>query len=236
MKAFLLISLIGFFQTLCHADINIWQQSISLGIHMAKGNNDVSLINANYSGEKKSSTDKVNLKLDSSFGSEKKNKTVNNYSAQTQYNRHFSLKDYWLYNASVEIDRIADLDHRLVTGPGLGRNIIKNSKSELDLEAGLSYLGEKFKRTAAENDIALRLANKVGHQLNHSAKIWNTIEYIYNTTKDEHYIIKGELGIETRISETMNLRSFAKETYNSRPANNKKSSDLSFATVIVYRF
>jgi len=60
------------------------------------------------------------------------------------YSAFFSDKNVWYARASLEKDRIKNLDLRSTTAFGLGRKLIKRDKQDLEFRLGLSYLYETY--------------------------------------------------------------------------------------------
>ncbi len=213
-----------------------WERSASLGVNIAKGNNDTQLINAAADAGKVSSDRKITYGLKVNVGEESKVTTTDNYSLNGQYNRNFSARAYWLVQTSLNIDKIADLDRRLLLGPGLGLSVIKSGTDRMDVEAGVAYLSVKYEGAAAENDLAYRLAENYNHKFSKSAKFWQLAEFLGNFDSSDAWIFKGTVGVESSLSGGLSLRSYLEDTYNHLPAAGKKQNDLSIVTMLVYKF
>lgn len=213
-----------------------WEQSFSLGLNLTEGNNDTFLFNTKYDASKSKDNSKIVFGLDANFGTENDKQSTNNYGGKGQYNKNISKKMYWLVSSSFKVDKIADLDYRFLIGPGLGRNLIKSKKTQFDIEAGLSYLREKFKTTTADDDIAVRAAQNMNHKLSDTAKVWQSLEYLGTIDDFDDYLLNAELGVETSMTKKVNLKSFIKNSFNNAPAPGKKKNDLSFVTMLTYLF
>jgi putative salt-induced outer membrane protein len=215
---------------------NNWKHSFSLGFNMARGNNDTNQLNTKLDGNKKNEKSKLSYGLAANTGDDAGQQITSNYGAKAQYDRNYSERAYWLITASLDIDKIADLDRRLYIGPGLGYNFIKKENVSLDLEAGIAYLSTKYSTFNAQSDLGYRIAESYTRDLSKNASIWQKAEFLGNGDDSDAYVLKGEIGIETSIAGGFNIKSYVENTLNNAPAKGKKKNDFAFVTMLVYKF
>jgi putative salt-induced outer membrane protein YdiY len=215
---------------------NSWRHSFSLGFNVAKGNNDTTQLNAKLDGNKKGEDSKLSYGLSANSGEDQDQQITNNYGAKVQYDKNYSAKAYWLITASLDIDKIADLDRRVYLGPGLGYNIIKKDNATFDFELGIAYLETKYDGVSGESDLGYRIAEIYTRQLSENANLWQSTEFLGNGGESDAYVIKAELGVETSIVGGFNIKSYIQDTYNNQPARGKKKNDFAFVTMLVYKF
>lgn len=216
--------------------VSPWEHSISLGFNLARGNNDSTQFNTSIEGEKNTESHQVSYGLIANVGDDDGEQTTNNYNAEAQYDKNYTKYNYWLVTASLDIDKIAELDSRIYLGPGLGYRFIKTEQSNLDLEGGLAFLRTKYSKLSEDESLAYRIAEKFSHKLSSGAKVWQSAEILGDTDETDSYVIKAQLGVQTSILDGFNLKSYISNTYNNDPATGKEKNDTSFVTMLVYKF
>jgi putative salt-induced outer membrane protein len=235
MKKFILILLFAMTALNLSASQK-WEHSLSLGFNKTKGNSETEQLNSDYKGKRKWLKANALFSLYVNSGKENQVETTQNYGADFQYNRYLSERLYWLVNTSYKIDKQADLEGRFLLGPGLGYSFMKNAKSALDFEAGVSYLQTKYDMVASQNDTAVRIAQNYSRKLSDTAKLWQSAEYLASADDTDEYIFDAELGVEAKLAASFNLKTFINNKYTNRPASNKKNNDTAFTTMLVYTF
>lgn len=88
--------------------------------------------------------DRYTLRLEGEVREANRERNAENWLVIAKYDR-FQVGDYYVgFSASMEEDRFADLDLRTRTGPYLGRRFLDKLPLTLELEAGVSYIEERF--------------------------------------------------------------------------------------------
>jgi len=150
------------------------------------------------------------LKLDGEVDETSKTKTEENTTVVAKYDRFLSDGNYWGVNLSLETDEFADLDLRSYVGPYYGRQLFDKPIVKLSVEAGLSYVDERF-ITAEDQDYpganwnikasSNYLGGKSRLYLDHTG-IWNldtTEDLILNTTLGLSFPLLGDLEAAAEI-------------------------------------
>jgi len=213
-----------------------WKHSLSLGLNLTKGNSDTEQINTDYKGNINWEKAKASIGLNANFSEENNQKTTENYASFGQFNRYISDRSYWLINGNYEIDKQANLDNRILLGPGFGFSFIKTKTSNLDFEGGLAWQSTKYTGLSEESNTAIRIAESFKTDLSTHAKLWQSIEYLGNAESSSSYIFNGILGIESSVTGALSIKSFINHSYNNSPATGKKKGDTAFTTMLVYSF
>jgi putative salt-induced outer membrane protein len=217
-----------------------WDQSFSLGLNIAKGNTESTQVATSYDGLKRFDQAELQLKASVNFGEDDTNntktKTTDNYFAEANFRRDFSKHFYWLLNSSYTVDNIADLDYRLNVGPGLGYRLMDTHKTNMDLEAGLAYFGQKYDNTPKDSGLGYRVAEKWNYKLSDKSKLWQSAEIVGDTDEGDNYVIKGEIGVSSALAGALSLKSTVSDTYTNDPKAGKKKNDVTIMTTLVYSF
>ncbi|MBF0197065.1 MAG: DUF481 domain-containing protein [Planctomycetes bacterium] len=218
------------------AEDSEWSHSLSLGLNFSRGNTESTQFNTDYDGVRETEHSKLALDASIYFGEENDEKTSDAYSFGAQYNRTISERAYWLVDISYDVDNIADLDYRLQVGPGLGYSVIQSEKANLDLEAGLGYQSQQYNNLESTDAMAWNAAEKWSYQLNESAKVWQGLELSGDVSEGDDYLLGAEIGVETKIAGSFNLKAVLEDQYSNIPAPGKKKNDIRLTTTLVYNF
>ena len=220
-----------------------WKVSAYAGLNLARGNSETLLINTGVKADWKAVMDEIGLGAEASFGESRverddgtsgTEKNVQRASAKADYRRLLSEREYAFISAEGLSDGIADIDYRLIIGPGLGRYFIKSPSQLLGVDLGVSYIAER-QDGSRDDRAALRLAQRYELKLSDVAKIWEAAEYLPSLEKFSDYLFNLEVGAEAAMTSRLSLRSTARYLFNSRPAGDKEKYDLLLSTGIGFK-
>ena len=152
--------------------------------------------------------------------------TVENAQAFANAKRTLSPAAFAYLATSLLYDNIARIDYRATLGPGAGIFLIKNDTTKLSVEAGFSYIWENVADIDDEY-AAARAAERFDHQLGHSARIWQSLEFLPQIDDFGNYLIDAEIGAEAALNSRLNLRLVLHNRYDSEPGTGLEQNDLS---------
>lgn len=236
MKKPLLVSL----TLLCLSQLGFsqgaWSQSLSLGLNLSKGNTESTQVSGSYDGKKTYEKSSVTVKANGAFGEENNTKNTDNYSLEAKYKRTLSGRLFWYVNSSYESDNIANLDNRITVGPGFGYQFFETETSSYDIEAGLGYNREKYDRNPADDSLGYRVAHNLEHHMSSTSKVWHTASITGPTNEGDAYVLKAELGVQSKLAGNLSLKSVLRDTYTNDPILGNKKNDITLSTFLVYSF
>ncbi len=167
-------------------------------------------------------------------GTENTEKTAQNAKATANIKRTFG-RPYVYSDNSIFHDKIGGIDYRVIAGLGGGTHVIDNGKDKLGLEAGLAYIFEKFESGADNDSKTVRAALRYDHAFSETATWWASVECLPNIDDFGDYLLNGEIGTETVLNGTLNLRLVAQDRYDSTPPDDLDRNDLSVIAALVYK-
>lgn len=129
-------------------------------------------------------------------------------------------------DSSLFADEIADVDYRLIVGPGIAWDVYKSDTFTFALELGVSPMWERISGET-EYYTLLRVAQRLEKTLEGGAKIFETVEYLPALNDSDKYLFNSEVGVESPLSDRLSLRVVLKDKYNSMPGDDKEKNDLS---------
>ncbi|MCX8109563.1 MAG: DUF481 domain-containing protein, partial [Verrucomicrobiae bacterium] len=198
--------------------------------------------------QKKWPKDEVALGTGFAYGEDEDSVTASSINGFGQYNRMFSGRLFVFGRVDALHDDIADVAYRVALSAGLGYYILKTDRLTLTAEIGPGYV---FERIGAERigpggtvqrywdnrDYAtIRFGEKFTWQITETARVWLAADYQPMVEDWSDYVVNAEAGIATRISEHLDLRLVAQDTYRSVPAAGRKENDFKLLAQIGYTF
>lgn len=204
--------------------------TLAAGLTLTKGNSESSQFNASILtvGEKEN-LGSIRAGAEFNYGEstvdDESDVSTENFklfgNAQKEINK---FNTYYLDGSYFE-DNVAEVDYRITFGPGFGHYTIKNPETKLLFEAGPSYVWESV---AGDSDhfAALRIAERFDHKLSDTSKVWQSLEILPQIDDFSRHLMNFELGVESKLNDTINLRVVFQDKYNSEPGEGNDKNDL----------
>lgn len=213
-----------------------WNQSVTAGLTLVRGNTDTTLMSAAYEGKKKTEDNEYSLTAGTGYGEQDSAETADYYKYSMQWN-HFITKRLYNYLRSDGLrDYIADIKYRLTLGDGLGYYLLKETNTSLALEAGVNYEAQTLGSGQADNFATVRLADRFERKLNDHFRLWQTFEIFPEVDRVDNYVFNLEVGAETTVYKSLNLKTYFEDSYNNRPATAHLKNDAKLVTGVSYKF
>lgn len=162
-------------------------------------------------------------------------RTVGNGKAYGNVRRTLSERMFVSLDGVALFDEVAEIDYRITLGPGLGVYLLKNDRLILSLEAGPSYVWEDV-GGLPNNYLAMRLAQRLDVRLSPTAKLWESVEVLPDSSDFGSYLITGEIGLEASVTERVVLRVVLQDKFDSEPAAGLEKNDLALISGLGVRF
>jgi putative salt-induced outer membrane protein YdiY len=212
-----------------------WATTASAGLTLTQGNSDTLLVTADIQSAKDWADNEARLGASAAYGESQNVRNNESIQAFGQYNRLFNERLFGYLRLDAMRDAIADIDYRFAASPGLGYYFIRSPRTSLSGELGPGYIYEKQGGQTSDY-FTLRLAERFEYKLSDTARIWQSAEVLPQVDDFENFIINAELGVETKLTQKLSLRTFAVNTYDNEPAPGRRRNDLKLVTAIAYTF
>lgn len=138
---------------------------------------------------------------------------------------------YTFYNLTFEQDQIAKIDYRINTGPGFGYYFLRDDTATLSAESSMVYVFEK-QHGVSDDYTAFRLAQNFEYKFENNARIWQSVEAVFDVSDIESYFFNAEIGAEAKLTGQLALRVVLKDRYDNQPQSGTESNDLTFISGI----
>ncbi|OQA28773.1 MAG: hypothetical protein BWY59_00675 [Verrucomicrobia bacterium ADurb.Bin345] len=219
-----------------------WENRINGGLNLTRGNSKNMLLNAGAASERKGDANEVSLGAEINYGETEVKKdgeeydetNVDNAKAFAKYRRLLDERNYVYLNGDVGRDEMADIRYRAIVGPGVGRYFLKGDKHTLSAELGAGYVFEDV--GGVEDDYAAaRVAQAYELKLGDGTRFWESVEYLPRVDDMSQYLLNAEIGAEAAMTAKLSLRVVLQNKYNSEPAPDRDSNDLTLTAGVAYK-
>ncbi|NCC50928.1 MAG: DUF481 domain-containing protein [Spartobacteria bacterium] len=212
-----------------------WIRKMALGMERKKGNTDRFSINVDVYLERTNTTHNIILSGKESYGEETGEKTTENGRMNAEYERILSERWYIPGSVAPEYDDIADVKYRVITSVGIGYFFVKNPVVRLAGDIGPSVVNEEVGGDR-ESYLGARVTARLRITFENKTEIWLWGRYVPRMDDLGNYLLNGEVGIEAPLGSWLGLRFVVNDDYNSQPAEDKKSNDVTMNTALSVKF
>jgi putative salt-induced outer membrane protein YdiY len=216
-----------------------WSGSVNFGLTAASGNSRS--YSGNFSAETLYKKDPSELRTTASIVYGRSDGSISTSKAlgAVHYSYLFTERVSGYLAGGVERDGLADLNLRVTVGPGGGYYFVKRPDATLVGELGVNYFSDKYLNQKTRNYATLRVAERGEWKISDTAKLWETVNYfpaLNNLLTDYHYLVMGEVGLETTVTSHTTMRFVVQDSYNSDPANDRRPNDTTYLASLGYKF
>lgn len=239
---FALISLPAFSEE-GELEASSWVTDLNAALNITDGNSETTTLNLGAHTQWEQGPHEFTAEANYNYGESAKrdpegtkttSTTIDNLSFDSQYNHLFTERVYALITLSALKDELADINYRVISGPGLGVYLVKEENWFLRVEAGVAYLVEEV--ADDKSDYATgRVAQRFERELGENALVWQSLEYLPEFGDLENYLLNTEIGARAKLKGNLSLRMVLQSRYDNTPAQNLERNDLTFLAGISYR-
>jgi putative salt-induced outer membrane protein YdiY len=210
-----------------------WEVTGAAGAGLADGNAESLSYSLQLLASRITLIDEIYLGSDYFYADDKGAETKNALRLNVQYNRLINDRLYYGVAGSYLNDQVADLDYRIDVNALIGYYLLKNDRASLALEAGPGYAFEK-QGGIKDDYTTLRLGEKFEYKITDSSKLWQSITFTPEVGDFNNYLLTGEVGIDTAISDKWALRTFVRHQIDNTPAIGRGEDDTSVMVGLAY--
>lgn len=213
-----------------------WKTTAAVAAGITRGNSDTANVALTLNTERKWDSNEFFAGAAAYYGETDDETTTASANGFLQYNRLFSERFYGFGRVDALHDDIADIAYRVTLSAGAGYYLVKSEKVSLSVEAGPGYVWEQFHNQDDDNYATIRFGQKFNWQITKNARLWESVDYSPRIDDWEDYLLTAEIGIGAKITEALELRVVASDTYRSQPAPGREENDFKLTAGIGYTF
>jgi putative salt-induced outer membrane protein YdiY len=221
--------------------LHAWAGYADLGVSLARGNADATVITTAMSATRETRSDKTNLHFNQIYSTGTVADGSNAKIAEAirggwAYDRNLTPRLFVNLFNDYEYDLFQGLDLRFVIGGGLGYSVIKNDQTQFDLLGGAAYNREKFNTPLTRNSAELYWGNNLLHKFSKITSLTQSFRMFNNVSELGEYRINFDLGAVTTLKKWLSWQLTVSDRYLSNPLPDRKQNDVLFTTGIRVNF
>jgi putative salt-induced outer membrane protein len=209
-----------------------------LGYIKTSGNTKTDTFNLNLKMEKPFGAHKLTYLLDGQYASDKDKETKNKFVTELEYFYSFTDRFSATYLVGYKRDKFSGFDYQAYTGPGIEYKVIKEAKHELDLSANILYSVDKLEDSIDDtNDYAgYRAKALYGWQILKNLKFTQEVSYRGSLEDSDDYFVYAKSAIFSKVSDIFSVGASYQIDYANNPPSDKKYTDETFTVNLIADF
>ncbi len=215
-----------------------WEGNANIGFSYTTGNSRTSTMTTGIRAVKTGGRDKLTVYARSLWYSNRNAAIATTQNAVwggARYDRNLGDRTFGFGSYDFERDRPKKLYFRSVLGGGIGRHMVKNEKTEIDVLAGGAW--NRTWQVGPNTDTPEILAgNTLKHQFNGRLKFQQTFTFFQNATDRNEFRFLFDSSVSADITKRVGLQFTIGNRFNNDPAGNAKRNDFLFATGLRWNF
>lgn len=212
-----------------------WKRKVDIGASIASGNTETTLVTAGFRADRKLEKDVYSLGFTSSWGEEDGETTSQSVLADASWHYARTDRTYFGFRLDGRHDNLADIDYRVSLSVLAGYFVINKEETILSVEGGPAITYEEVADVTDEY-FTIYLGQKFEHQLREETKIYQNVEVFIRAEDFNDFNIILEAGLETKLSDVMDLKVSIENKYENEPAAGRTENDFRLITGLSYSF
>lgn len=227
-------TLIAFFSLNVHAQ---FKNESEIGVASANGNTKTQTFTFKQSNDYKWDKNVLGLRSRYLNASANGNETARYFLLGLKYELEVSNRFGFFIGETLEKDKFANIDQRLITDLGGKYRFIDTEKTKFFSELGYRYMHEdRLDDTRAFSNYG-RLYTEWSNEWNKSFSTKYWLEYLPNFTNNTDWLVNTELSLTAMLSEVFSLKTGVLVRYDHMPAPGiNYKTDTLFTTALVAKF
>lgn len=212
-----------------------WKGRVSGGIVIDRGNSESQDVQTLVHASRETKQDRIIMDLEfiekreTNQDTGKESTSKRRYELGGHYDYFLSPKYYSYGDVNAEKETTANLDLRLTIGGGFGYRWLKTDTTQLDLEAGLSWVNESFSDRSEDIDyISARTAWRYNHDFSPTVHFFHSGEWFPSLEDSEDQLIKTETGIRSKVNSHLFVEAKVIFDWDQTPADGAEKEDTSY--------
>lgn len=215
-----------------------WVREVELGYDKSSGNTDKSQLSVAGAIKKISEVYEFHSKFDIYYSESDGVMDSQEWSSETRYAFDFGDSKRWFnaYKLTVDHDRFADIDYRILPSVGIGYWILRDEDMKWNVEGSLGYEITNFRSDEPEEESAAFVGSSYFEtKIFEKAKISENFSVIPSLDGGGNRI-KSETALTNPLNDNLDLSIKYIVDYDSEPSSGKKKTDTRVVTGLKYSF
>lgn len=217
-----------------------WSGAVFAGYSLTSGNTDKSSANLTAEALKKFEKTVFSFKGNLFYSETNKKMDTQKWDALVKYALDFGEANKWFsfYQVLLDHDYFSDIKYRVTPAAGLGYHIARSEDWTWDVDAGLGYRITRYRVNTAQNDeILTAIAHTFMKKKVFTKALLSEDFTVYPGLKSGSAVVcRSESAFTNPLNAQMDLEIKYIVDYNSKPADDKTTTDKQFIAGLRYKF
>ena len=216
-----------------------WEGNANVGFSFTSGNSNNSTMTTGIRAVKSGGRDNLTVYArslwNSNRGSGKMVTTQNAFWGGARYDRSLDRRLFGYVSYDFERDRPKGLNLRSVAGGGIGRHVLKNEITELDLLLGGAW--NRTWQTGENTDTPEAVAGlSLKHRFHEKLRFQNSLTFYQNVTDRNEYRVIMDTTFSADITKRVGVFITIGDRFNNDPLRPARRNDFLFTTGMKWNF
>lgn len=215
-----------------------WKKEISLGFDQSSGNTENTEFTGSASVSREFEAARASSDFNIYYGESNDVMDTQKWDSTTKYSNDFGENNEWfnIYKVTVDHDRFANIDYRILPSVGVGYWLSKTEEFEWSADVSLGYEITRYRSgTEDTEELTAILHTFVKKQIFDNAFISEDLSIIPSIEEDG-IRIKSETKFVNPLQENLNLETKFIVDHDTEPAAGKKKTDTRLVIGVSYAF
>jgi putative salt-induced outer membrane protein YdiY/small nuclear ribonucleoprotein (snRNP)-like protein len=215
---------------------DLWSGKVSAGMTVQTGNTDSFGFNFRGSLSRRTELNRLTFRGSYQKTEEQGELTTDKSKFSGRYDHNLTDRLYAFGLVTLQTDQLQELDfrHRETVGPGYF--FIKNERTELSGEAGLSHVQEFFSGGRSDSAVAGRLAAALDQRIWESTLSFRAAYLPKLRDPADDFLATGEIVFSIPLTDSLSFEFIVTDEYDNDPEPGVEKNDVSVKTNLGYSF
>jgi len=216
-----------------------WEGNANVGFSYTSGNSNYTTMSTGLRAVKTGGRDNLTVYARSLWYSNRNSgrmvTTQNAFWGGARYDRNIDGKNFGFLSFDFERDRPRNLNFRSVPGVGVGRHVVRNERTELDVILGGAW--NRTWQTGDNTDTPEGLAGATfKHRFHEKLRVQNNITFFQNVTDAAEYRFIFDSTLSMDVTKRVGVFITVGDRFNNDPFGRSKRNDFLFTTGMKWNF
>ncbi len=212
-----------------------WITTAAIGLTFNRGNADKTGLKFDWESDFNSDDLEMEWEVDHQMAEDGGRTSTDRTSSRLQINRIFQDPNYVGFAFGFLRDDLADIQYRLTPSLLVGRNLIKDERTQLALEMGPTYTIEQTGQ-GGDDYLSLLLAQRLEHQFSERVSLKQSLELSSPFDEPDDYTLATKVALDTKLTDKLSWRWELESRYENLPVGGRDHHDLLFTSGVAVSF
>lgn len=227
----------GWCQAATPAPTPAWEGRFALGGSVRGGDQSRYAGNADLNLKRSWSRDSLAFRALADYGKTGGDRDSENYGAKLSWRRDVRERFFWHASTGIDADAVQGRNVRVTADTGPGYRLWEAAEKRFfDVQSGLGYRHEQFRRGEPENNLVdLRAGYEYQDLIGEVLELVHKTDVFAPMNDFENFLAKAEITLSVPLVGGLHFRNHARYEYVNEPAGGRESSNFWLTIGLEYR-